>query len=63
MITFFLKILAAVLVSLLLLIGGAGSTIGSTLIYSLERGSEGIRMPFDEASLAGKLSDYTTDRL
>ena len=50
----FLKILAALLVSILLLIGGAGSTIGSTLIYSLERGSEGISMPFDEASLAGK---------
>ena len=49
--------MAAVLVSLLLLIGGACSTIASTLIYSLERGSEGINLSFDEAALAGKLDN------
>lgn len=48
------QILAANIISLMLLIYGCCNGIYSTLLYSFEKGSEGISMPLEDASWACK---------
>ena len=51
----FLQIVAAIIVSLFQLVGASCNAIPSTILYSLERGSEGISMSLEDATLARKL--------
>ena len=48
------QVVATLFVSLWHLNDGACVSISSTILYSLERGSEGIRMSLDEATLVRK---------
>ena len=51
----FVQIMAAIIVSLFQLIDGACTAIPSTMLYSLERGSEGMSMSLEVATWARKL--------
>ena len=48
------QILAALIVSLWQLIDGSCASVPSTILYSLERGSEGITMSMENATFARK---------
>ena len=50
------QIVATLIFSLFQLIIGSCSAIPSTILYSLERGSEGMRLSLEDAALARKLS-------
>ena len=58
MCTIFAQIVAVQIVSLWHLNIGSCAAIPSTILYSLERGSEGLSMSLEEATLARKLSLY-----
>ena len=51
----FVQIVATIMFSLFQLINGSCTAIPSTILYSLERGSEGISMSLEDAALARKL--------
>ena len=54
------QIVAAVIVSLWQLIDGTCAALPSTILYSLETGSDEISMSLQEATSARKLSLITT---
>ena len=54
--TIFTQTVAVNIVCLWHLILGACAAIPSTILYSLERGSEGLSMSLEKATLARKLS-------
>ena len=58
MCTIFIQILAVQIVSLWHLNVGCIVAIPSTILYSLERGSEGLSMSLEDAALARKLSSH-----
>ena len=55
--------MATLIVTLWHLNDGACVSISSTILYSLERGSEGITMSLDEATLVRELSHILLSNL
>ena len=56
MIAFDMQVVATIIVTLWHLNDGACVSISSTILYSLEKGTEGIKMSLDEATLVRKFT-------
>ena len=58
-IAFFMQVVATIIVTLWHLNDGACVSISSTILYSLEKGTEGIKMSLDEATLVRKFTQHS----